>query len=377
MDDMLPPHAASAADAETTRTDVLALVQAATDAHAPLQRPLADLVAATLTAAGRSQATQRAYQTAIGLFIQYLDQARGDTVPADLAADWRPFATAQTEGKRTVWAFRPPAVVLRLVDAQLLDGFRAWRTAQGDSVNTAAQRVYAVRTFLSVALRDGVLTDDQARTLGLQAYRACQPRTQQPVGRRLTAGEVQALREAVATTTAKGRRDRAILDVMLYAGLRREEVADLELAAFRSDGGRWWMVFSGKGQKTRRLKVHDALYQSLSAWLDAAGLTFGGDGPVFRSFDRGDHVTGNGIDASLIGRLVARYGHAAGLAAERGSHQLSAHDLRRTCARNAYTNGASLLLVQAMLGHEDPKTTARYIGADETDDDTAVDYVRY
>jgi hypothetical protein len=29
-----------------------------------------------------------------------------------------------------------------------------------------------------------------------------------------------------------------------------------------------------------------------------------------------------------------------------------------------------------MLGHEDPKTTARYIGADETDDDTAVDYVR-
>jgi len=54
-----------------------------------------------------------------------------------------------------------------------------------------------------------------------------------------------------------------------------------------------------------------------------------------------------------------------------------AHDLRRTCARNAYTNGASLLLVQAMLGHEDPKTTARYIGADETDDDTAVDYVRY
>ncbi len=218
---------------------------------------------------------------------------------------------------------------------------------------------------------------NQARLLGLQAYRARRPRTQQPVGRRLTASEVQALRDAVDTTTAKGKRDRAILDVMLYAGLRREEVADLDLAAFRSDGGRWWMVFSGKGQKTRRLKVHDALYQSLSAWLEAAGLTFGGAGPVFRSFDRGDHVTGNGIDASLIGRLVARYGHAAGLAAERGSHQLSAHDLRRTCARNAYTNGASLLLVQAMLGHEDPKTTARYIGADETDDDTAVDYVRY
>ena len=49
----------------------------------------------------------------------------------------------------------------------------------------------------------------------------------------------------------------------------------------------------------------------------------------------------------------------------------------RTCARNAYDNGASLLLVQAMLGHSDPKTTARYIGAYDQDENTAVDYVRY
>jgi integrase len=43
----------------------------------------------------------------------------------------------------------------------------------------------------------------------------------------------------------------------------------------------------------------------------------------------------------------------------------------------AYDNGASLLLVQSMLGHSDPKTTARTIGAYEEDDNTAVDYVRY
>ena len=58
------------------------------------------------------------------------------------------------------------------------------------------------------------------------------------------------------------------------------------------------------------------------------------------------------------------------------THIISTADLRRTCARNAYENGASLL-VQAMLGHEDPKTTAQYIGAFESDDDTAMDYVRY
>ena len=137
------------------------------------------------------------------------------------------------------------------------------------------------------------------------------------------------------------------------------------------------MVFSGKRDKVRRLKVHDVLYQSLSGWLGAIGLELSTQGPLFRSFDRGDRVTSKGIDASVIGRLVSAYGYRAGLAPADGSNQLSAHDLRRTCARNAFDNGASLLLIQAMLGHEDPKTTAHYIGALESDNDTAVDYVRY
>jgi integrase len=342
-----------------------------------LRRPLTNLVSATLTAAGRSSATQRAYQTAIGLFVEYLDRERGDWLPEDLARHLRPFAEATTERRRTIWTFRPPVVVLRFVDAPLLDGFYTWREAAGDSVNTATLRVCAVRTLLAVALRDGILTSEQALALGISVYRQRRKRVTQPVGRRLTPSEVRLLRSAVDRTTSKGKRDLAILDVMLYLGLRREEVADLDLSNFRQDGGRWWLILTGKGGKLRRLKMHDVLYSSLTAWLQAVGLSFNSDGPVFRSFDRGDHITAKTIGASLVGQLVATYGYAASIAAEHGPNQLSPHDLRRTCARNAYDNGASLLLVQAMLGHEDPKTTAHYIGAFEADDDTAVDYVRY
>jgi integrase len=362
-------------------SDALALMLqqslSAASSEAVLRQPLGDLVQATLSAAGRSAATRRSYQTAIGLFVQYLDQERGDWLPPELADAWRPFATQITEGRRAAWIFRPPAAILRLVDARALDGFRTWRAQMGDSIQTATIRVYAVRTLLSVAVRDGVLTAEQAQTMGLTAYRQRQKQLKQPVGRRLTPSEVRALRDVADTMMLKGKRDLAILDLMLFAGLRREEVADLDLSAFRQDGGRWWLVLIGKGDKPRRLKVHDALYQSLTGWLEVSGLLLGSGGPVFRSFDRGDHVTSNGIDASVIGRLVAAYGYAAGIAAERGPNQLSPHDLRRTCARNAYENGASLLLVQAMLGHEDPKTTAHYIGAFESDNDTAVDYVRY
>jgi integrase/recombinase XerD len=74
---------------------------------------------------------------------------------------------------------------------------------------------------------------------------------------------------------------------------------------------------------------------------------------------------------------VAEYGSLAGLAPLTGENCLSPHDLRRTAARNAYDNGATLPQVQSMLGHSDVKTTMFYIGSLEDDDNTAVDRINY
>lgn len=141
-------------------------------ADAALRRPLAELVTSTLQIAGRSTATQRSYQTAIGLFVQYLDRVRGDQLPPEAAAVWRPFAETTVEAKKTVWAFRPPSVVLRLVDAAALEGFRSWREGEGDQGATATIRTYAVRTLLAVAHRDGILTPEQARTMNIKVYQS-------------------------------------------------------------------------------------------------------------------------------------------------------------------------------------------------------------
>jgi integrase len=354
-----------------------AVPSSAAAAEAAARRPLAEVVAAALTASSRSEHTRRSYRTAIGLFLQHLDRERGGTLPRDLEREWRPFASTETVGRQVVWDVRPPAVVLRLVDAPVVDSFREWREESGDNVNAASTRVAAVRTFLAVAYRDGVLTTEQAQALGLHAYRQKQKRDLKPVGRRLSPAEVRALRSSCDTRKVKGKRDLAVLDTMLFLGLRREESATLSLSDFRQDGGRWWLVLTGKGGKTRRLKVHDALYKSLSAWLGAADGELGGEGRLFRSVNKGDRVTGSLINASVVGRLVAEYGHAAQIAPLSGSGRLGPHDLRRTCARVAYDRGAPLLLVQAMLGHSDVKTTAHYIGAFENDEETAVDFVRY
>jgi integrase len=347
--------------------------------EAAMRRPLGELVEGTILASAKgNDNTAKAYVTAIGQFLEFLDMRRGSMLPPDLAEKWRPFAERTKDGKKVVWVFRPPAAILRLVDANLLDGFAVWRASVGDSTNSVATRTYAIRTFLSVAYRDNVLTYEQATAMRIQPYRARQKHDHQPVGRRLSPEEVRELRESVDIRTRKGRRDLTLLDAMLYLGLRREEVINLRVGNFRQDGGRLWVILTGKGGKTRRLKVHDALLENLSSWMACAGIGWDEtDSLLFRSVNKGDRVSLRAINASVVGRLVAEYGHKAGLAPRHGKSQLSAHDLRRTCARNAFQNSGNLLLVQAMLGHSDPKTTARYIGAFDDDDQTAVDFVRY
>lgn len=107
-------------------------------------------------------------------------------------------------------------------------------------------------------------------------------------------------------------------------------------------------------------------------------MALGEEAPAFVSVNKGNNIRGQrSINTAVVSRLVAEYGHKAALSPLHGENRLSPHDLRRTAARNAFDNGANLILVQNMLGHADPNTTAGYIGAYESDDDTAIDYVRY
>jgi len=310
--------------------------------------PLAELFARFIVATSeRSENTARAYQTGAGMFLQWL----GDQYGQELAQPSK-------EGRKTVWVIRGDVQPLQDIDLATLDLYRAFLRSNGSTQKTIDQRLGAVNSFLSVALRDKAISREQGQDLDLKPYKARQRHNDQPVGRRLKPAEVRKLREIVllrAKTDNKAKRDRAILDFMLFAGLRRSEVASLALANIKQDGGRWWLIFEGKGNKTRRVKVHDELFKSLTDWLQALGRSMGnGDaGAVFCNLDKaGNPTKAATLGEAVIGRLVAEYGAAAGLApleAPKDENDksirgviLSPHDLRRTCARNAYDNGATI-----------------------------------
>jgi integrase len=362
-------------------TDLVAIPSAfkglsITSPDVAIRQPLAEIVETFVrAAAANSEHSARSYRYTVGHFIAWLEQAQPyvDRIPTE----WQPCVELVYAGKRAEWQYgHAPAAILRLVSQATLE---AWRDSLDGTPNTIATRLFAVRTFLRVALRENVLTPEQAANMGLRPYVTKIRRDKKPVGRRLSREEVRTLRGAVDTTTNKGKRDLAMVDAMLFGALRREEVASLTPAAFVLDNGRRWLRLTGKGIKTRRIKVHDQWHKSLATWMQTAGMEWDEAGarvdqtrPLFVSVNKGDAIQAQAgsIDANVVERIVAEYAQAAELG------KVEPHDLRRTAARNAYDNGAELLEIQHWLGHSDPKTTAHYIGVNE-DDGSAVDRVGY
>lgn len=83
-------------------------------------------------------------------------------------------------------------------------------------------------------------------------------------------------------TTVKGKRDRAILAVLLGCGLRRHEVVQLDLEDLQRREDYWAIVdLVGEGGHIRTVPVPEWVKQTIDGWLVAAGI---GNGKLFRAF---------------------------------------------------------------------------------------------
>jgi len=179
-------------------------------------------------------------------------------------------------------------------------------------------------------------------------------------GSRLPAGRAAARREIVAlldicatnpgTEAVAGRRDAAILAVLAYTGLRRSEVAGLEVAncVFGQNAR---LRVRGKGDKEREVPLAPQATAALEAWLLARGRR---QGKLFNRVDRNGSILAGGLSDNAIWRIVTKRREEAGLP------RLTPHDFRRTWVGTLLDENVDLVTVQALAGHADPKTTARY-----------------
>ena len=174
------------------------------------------------------------------------------------------------------------------------------------------------------------------------------------LGNWITAGEAAALWQIPDGQTLTGKRNRAILAILLGCGLRRRELAELTLESLQRREERWAIVdLVGKGRHIRTVPVPNWVKETLDAWLIAAGIE---TGPLFRCVCRAGKPWGNCISEKTVWHVVKK------TAASMNIPRLAPHDLRRSCARFCHDSGGELEQIQFLLGHVSVQTTERYIG---------------
>lgn len=170
----------------------------------------------------------------------------------------------------------------------------------------------------------------------------------------LSVEQAQLLLRAPDINSDKGVRDRAVLAVLLYHGLRRQEVAQLRLDDLLMRDGYEHLRVLGKGGKQRYIPLHGEAAKSIKRYLEYSRTSTAKSSFLFVSI-RGSRA-GHSLSADGIYKAVCAYARAVGVFVQ----GLGAHGLRVTAATNALENQADIAHVQHWLGHASISTTRLY-----------------
>lgn len=184
---------------------------------------------------------------------------------------------------------------------------------------------------------------------------AKRPKVESNEGKTPALGDHQArtLLDAPDPGSLKGKRDRALLSVLLYHGLRREELCQLKVRDIHARRGVLHLRIHGKGNKLRYLPLHAGSAERIHAYLEVAGHGETPNAPLFQPARRKTHAA---LTADGVYKIVLAY--AAG--AKINVQGLGVHSLRATAATNALEHEADIARVQEWLGHANIATTRIY-----------------
>ncbi len=196
------------------------------------------------------------------------------------------------------------------------------------------------------------------------------------------------------------RRDETLLSLLIYTGVRVQEVCDVQIRDLDLRGA-MLLVRSGKGRKVRRVPIHTDAVRVLERYLTSRCPTgippMGSDGEREALLVRFDPTMAGkpgipGMTPRGVATILAKYGTLAAAAlrvtAEKISdltraaelHAIAAqldgvspHVLGHSLARRLLTQGAQLPEVQRILGHSRLSTTGMYLIPNEDDLRSAIE----
>jgi site-specific recombinase XerD len=238
---------------------------------------------------------------------------------------------------------------------------------------TASRLLVVAKRLLDEAVKRGVLSANPASDIKGFKLGGDNETTHTA----LTKVQTKALLAAVDRSTALGKRDYALLMVLVYTGMRRAECKGLTLGDLREEQGYQVAVIRhGKGNKRRVVKIPVPVRRAIDEWLAALSATpqisTDTSMPLFIQFRKGDNPDKQlrGLSTNAIENIVKNYANLAELPVH-----LSPHGLRASFVTLSLEGGARLQQVQYAVGHADPRTTERYQRRKLNLEDHASDYL--
>ena len=275
----------------------------------------------------RSPHTQRSYREGVMSFVRYLG---------------------------LVWPSEAPGLLsVSVADVQ---DYRDWLLERGAAPKTLNHRVSAISSFYrylglcSAELRLPVIVPNPAHAQFI-ARASSDPREETLA---LPAARARQLLNLPAGDGVLDYRDRAILKLYLYTGIRLAAGCRLEISDFRHEGEEATLRLQEKGDKRRTIGLHYAAAQSIQEYLERAGLT---NGPLFRAqrhartADLGTTAMNPRTMWSVIKHYLAQLPNGA---------VYTPHSLRATAATLLLDSGVDIMEVKELLGHRHVTTTQIY-----------------
>jgi site-specific recombinase XerD len=170
--------------------------------------------------------------------------------------------------------------------------------------------------------------------------------------------QARELLKAPPEHTLKGIRDRAILSVLLFHGVRRAELCTLTVRGYQRREGVLHFRVEGKGDKVRYVPVAMHTQRLLHEYLEVAKHEEDLEGPLFRSVSNNRKQRKAVSPTAVYQDIGKRYGKEVGITVD--VHGFCVHSLRATAATNALAHNADIAKVQEWLGHANVSTTRMY-----------------
>lgn len=237
---------------------------------------------------------------------------------------------------------------LKEISTEKVVDFLGRATDRGISKRSQARILSSLRSFFSWCIEEGELESDPCERIDM-------PKLGKYIPTVLSVEEVTRIIESVTPEGEKGRRDRAILEILYGCGLRVSEAAGLRISGIWFNEG--FVSIVGKGDKQRLVPLGETAADAIKAYLEERPA------PADRAFSDILFLNHSGRPLSRVSifNLVKRQAMAAGV-----DKEISPHTFRHCFATHLIENGADLRLVQEMLGHASILTTEIYTHIDSS-----------